>query len=91
MKESHQPAAALQNRLPTSFWIKGFLGLTSAALLALTLVAPDWIELLLGIAPDEGSGASEWGFSLSLLTVSVLMFESSWRTWRKHARLTRST
>ena len=89
MKELHQPAAVLQHRLPPGFWLKVVLGLMSTTLLALTLVAPDWIELLFGIAPDEGTGASEWGLSLSFVTVSIVMFGSSWRTWRKHVRLTR--
>jgi hypothetical protein len=89
MKELHQPAEPLQHRLPLGFWIKVVMGLVSAALLALTLVAPDWIELLVGVAPDEGSGASEWGLSMSFVTVSVVMFGSSWRTWRKHVRQTR--
>lgn len=85
MKESHQPAAAL----PIGFGLKIVLGLMSTVLLALTLVAPDWIELLFGIAPDEGTSASEWGLSLSFATVCVVVFGSSWRTWRKHVRLTR--
>ena len=89
MKELHQPAAALQHRLPIGFFVRVVLGLVSATLLALTLIAPDWIELLFGIAPDEGSGASEWGFSISFITICIVMFGSSWRTWRKHVRLTR--
>jgi len=90
MRTSYQPGSSMQNRLPTRIWVETALGLMSAALLALTIVLPDWIELLFGSAPDAGDGSTEWGLALSLAAVSVLMFGFAGRTWRKHIRLLRS-
>jgi hypothetical protein len=80
----------MQNRLLTRFWVEMVLGLISAALLALTIVVPDWMEVLFGLAPDAGDSSAEWRLVLSCATVSVLMFGFAWRTWRKRVRLLRS-
>jgi hypothetical protein len=81
----------MQNRLLTRFWVEMVLGLMSAALLALTIDVPDWMEVLFGLAPDAGDGSAEWALALFWATVSVLMFGFAGRTWRKHVRLLRST
>jgi hypothetical protein len=72
------------NRLPSSIWVEFVLGLISTALLGLTILFPDWIEVLSGLAPDTGDGSTEWGLALSLATVSLLMFGFAGRSWRKH-------
>jgi hypothetical protein len=48
------------------FWLESALALASASLLILTLVVPDWIELVTGLDPDAGNGAVELGISLGL-------------------------
>jgi hypothetical protein len=73
--------------LPTRFWIEVALGLASAALTALTIVWPDWIERLFGFEPDGGDGSTEWGFALSLVIVTIMFSTLAGRTWWRHTRL----
>jgi hypothetical protein len=86
---SYRPGTSMQNRLPAKIWVEIALGMISASLLALTILLPDWMEVLFGLAPDAGDGSTEWGLALSLATFSVLMFGFAGRTWRKHSRLLR--
>ena len=81
---------SLRRQLPQRFWVETALGVISAVLLVLTVVVPNWIELLFSIAPDTGNGSTEWGLAFSLAAVSVVMFAFAGRTWRKHVRLLRS-
>ncbi len=62
------------------------LALLSATLLALTLVMPDWLEVLFGLAPDAGDGSAEWGMAFTLAIATLVLFGSAGRTWRRHAR-----
>ena len=50
------------------------LAFASAALLAMTLAWPKWIEGILGFEPDGGSGAAEWAIALGLLVLTVALF-----------------
>jgi hypothetical protein len=88
-RTSYQLGTSTQHRLPMRIWVELVLGLTCAAFLALTILLPDWMEVLFGFAPDAGDGSAEWGIALSWATVSVLMFGFAGRTWRKHIRLLR--
>jgi len=81
----------MQSRLLTRFWAETLVGLMSAGLFALTLLAPDWMEALFGSGPDAGSGSAEWALALGWAAVSVLTFGSARRTWRKRVRLLRAT
>ena len=84
------PGKSAQNQLPQRFWVETAMGLISAVLLALTVLMPDWIELLFGSTPDAGDGSTEWRLALSLAAVSIAMFGFAGRTWKKHVRLLRS-
>jgi hypothetical protein len=75
----------MQHRLPGRFWVELALGVVSAALLALAIMVPDWIEVLSGAAPDGGDGSAEWTLALFWATVSVLMFGSAGRSWLRRA------
>lgn len=54
------------------FWIEVVSGAIGVVLLALTLVNPQWIELVFNVDPDQGSGALELGISAVFLAVAVL-------------------
>ena len=80
----------MQNRLLTMFRIEIALGLVGAALFALTLAAPDWMEARFGLAPDSGDGAAEWAIALGWAAASLLMFGFAARTRRMRARRLRA-
>jgi hypothetical protein len=55
------------------FWVEVILGSISLALLALTLITGEWLELLFGVDPDGGSGALEWAL-VGVLAVTTVVF-----------------
>jgi hypothetical protein len=59
------------------------------ALLAASLMSPDWIEKTLGLAPDSGDGGAEWGLSFAATAVFVVASWLARREWR-HARAGRT-
>ena len=42
------------------FWVETAAATVGLTLAVITLVLPDWIELVFGVDPDHGSGAAEW-------------------------------
>ena len=46
------------------------LAIASAVLSVLTFALPDWIEVVVGVDPDSGSGAVEWIVAAALLAVA---------------------
>jgi hypothetical protein len=67
------------------FWVAIVAGSLSTGLLVLTLFTRDWIELLSGVDPDDGSGATEWGVVIALVTVACASATMVCREWRKAA------
>lgn len=68
------------------FWIEVALSALAAGLAVLTLVTREWIELLFGIDPDQGSGALEWAVVVALFVVSLgLALIASWDRMRQIA------
>ena len=53
------------------FLVETALAVVSAALLLLTLLWKDWIELVFRVDPDGGSGALEWAITAVALAVAV--------------------
>jgi hypothetical protein len=46
--------------LSSRFWLAAVAGGVLSILFLVTLAWPNWIELVLGVDPDGGSGAAEW-------------------------------
>lgn len=53
-------------------WFEWALALAAVVLAAVTLVWHDWIEVVLGIDPDEDSGAVEWAIVVGLALVAFV-------------------
>jgi hypothetical protein len=60
------------NRRRTRYWIEIGLGIGSGALLLLTLVTREWIELLFGVDPDGGNGTLEWLIVACLVLLTLI-------------------
>jgi hypothetical protein len=71
--------------LRVRFWVEVVLSVVSGVSLVLSLVWKEWIEMLTGLDPDNGSGSAEWAVvvlsALTLITFATLSrFE-----WRRAA------
>ena len=74
-----------QRRLRRRFWIEAVLAGTAAALLALTLITREWIELIFRVDPDRGSGAAEWlivALTAALAVACSALARIEWRRWQ---------
>jgi len=61
----------MRSNLRRRFWVELGLSAIFAASTILTVLNPRWVEVFLGIDPDEGSGAFEMGLTMTLLMVSL--------------------
>lgn len=57
--------------------------LISTALAGLTLVWPDWIEVVTGFSPDHGDGSEEGLITLAFAGVAVLAGVLARVRWRR--------
>lgn len=65
------------------FWVELVCGLLGVVLFVATLVTREWIELIFGVDPDDGSGALEFAIALGLLAVSIVSGLLAAREWRR--------
>jgi hypothetical protein len=73
----------MRDKLPVRFWVEGAIAAVSAAMLALTLVSPQWLELYFGLSADHGDGSDEWGLTLFLLALTLALSWKARRTWSR--------
>jgi hypothetical protein len=59
------------------------LAVLSAVLFLVTLVWHDWIEVVFGVEPDQGSGALEWILVAALAVAAVLFGLLARAEWRR--------
>ena len=65
------------------FRVACVVAVLSSSLTVLTLIWPDWIELLFGAEPDGGDGSLEWTLVVFLLTVTVAVAALARFEWRR--------
>src|SRR4051812_50179153 len=56
------------------FWIEAGTAVATAVMALLTLVWPDWIELIFRVDPDGGNGALEWAIVAGPVFAAAPMF-----------------
>jgi hypothetical protein len=60
-----------QETVRSRFWVETGLATLATALAVTTLIWHDWIERVLGIDPDGGSGELEWLLTAALMVLAV--------------------
>jgi hypothetical protein len=70
------------NEMRARFWIESLSAVVGAALLVLTLVTREWIEIVFGVDPDRGSGALELGIAVGLLALAGVSAALARKEWR---------
>ncbi len=72
----------MKRHLTPSFWIELGLAGLSAFLAIITLLWPDWIELVFNVDPDLGDGSLERaivGLSFALAVAFFLLARREWQ------------
>jgi hypothetical protein len=65
------------------FWIELGIAIASLALLVVTVLWKDWIELAFGVDPDSHSGSLEWLIVATTCAVAIVFFVLARGEWRK--------
>ena len=77
----------MKQQLRPLFWIEALLGLGNAALLVMTVVWKDWIEVVFNVDPDAGSGAVEWAVVALTLLLTLAFLTLARGEWRRASAL----
>ena len=72
-------------KLRVRFWFEAAASLCTCCLALLTVVWPDWVELLFGVDPDHGSGRLEWVFVAALAVSAVAASVATRAEWLRSA------
>jgi hypothetical protein len=64
------------------FWLEVGAGIACALSAVLTLVSKEWIEIVFGVDPDQGSGALEWSITAALAASALILSWAARREWR---------
>jgi hypothetical protein len=74
---------AARSELKVRYWFEAGLAVAAIILAIMTMIWPNWIEILFKIDPDEGSGALELSVVVGLLGVSIASMLLAGRDWRR--------
>jgi hypothetical protein len=90
MKRIQDPAnmICMRQQVRQRFWVETALGIMSAAILVITMLWKDWIEIVFRIDPDAGSGAVEWAFVLAALAATITFSVLARSEWRRASQFT---
>ena len=72
----------MKQQMRRRFWIELILAVANIALLALTIVWTEWIEVVFHVDPDAGSGELEWvivGVTLVLTVACSMLARLEWQ------------
>ena len=72
-----------KGQLKRRFNIEAILAVVTAALVILTLINHEWIEVLTGWDPDKGNGSVEWAIVLVLVAACIALSLRARSDWRK--------
>jgi hypothetical protein len=73
----------MRKRLRPAFWIESVMACLTAFLALLTLLTPDWIEVVFDIDPDSHSGSVEWGIVVVCCVATAICYALARREWLK--------
>ena len=73
----------MKQQLRPLFWIEAVLALVNAALLVITVLWKDWIEIVFDVDPDAGSGAVEWAIVAVTLVLTIAFLALARSEWRR--------
>ena len=65
------------------FWVEAAATALSGMFLVLTLLWREWIEIIFGVDPDNGSGSLEWAIVAVSAAVTVALFAAARIEWRR--------
>jgi hypothetical protein len=69
------------------FWAEAISALATGVLTVVTVVTPDWIEAVFGVAPDSGSGLTERAVLAAFAGVSVALTTAAHAEHRRRYEL----
>ena len=75
-----------KHAVPARFWVETVGAFLTGALLLLTLIWPDWIELAFGVDPDQHSGSLELILVVVCAVATLLFGTLANREWRRARR-----
>jgi hypothetical protein len=75
----------MKRNLARPFWIELGLAGSSAFLAIITLLWPDWIEIVFNIDPDMGNGSLERALVGLSFVLAVAFVALAHREWRRAA------
>jgi hypothetical protein len=70
-------------------WFECGLATLNGALVAITLLWHDWIEVVFRVDPDDGSGAIEWLVTGAFLASTLVFTVLAAVEWRRAALVSR--